>query len=62
MLVLSRREDDKIVFPNLGITVEVLRIAGRSVRLGVTAPGTCACCGMNWRTTRSRPSPAHRGA
>lgn len=38
MLVLSRREDDKIVFPNLGITVEVLRIAGRSVRLGITAP------------------------
>ncbi len=38
MLVLSRRENDKIVFPNLGITVEVLRIAGRSVRLGVEAP------------------------
>jgi carbon storage regulator CsrA len=38
MLVLSRREDDKIVFPNLGITVEVLRVAGRSVRLGIKAP------------------------
>jgi carbon storage regulator CsrA len=38
MLVLSRRQDEKIVFPQLGITVEVLRIAGRSVRLGVTAP------------------------
>lgn len=38
MLVLSRRQDDKIVFPNLGITVEILRIAGRSVRLGVVAP------------------------
>lgn len=38
MLVLSRRENDKIVFPNLGITVEVLRVAGRSVRLGVKAP------------------------
>jgi carbon storage regulator CsrA len=38
MLVLSRREDDKIIFPNLGITVEVLRISGRSVRLGVKAP------------------------
>lgn len=38
MLVLSRRENDKIVFPHLGITVEVLRIAGRSVRLGVRAP------------------------
>ncbi len=38
MLVLSRRENDKVVFPKLGITVEVLRIAGRSVRLGVEAP------------------------
>ena len=38
MLVLSRRQDDKIVFPNLGITVEILKIAGRSVRMGVEAP------------------------
>lgn len=38
MLVLSRREDDKIVFPNLGIRVQVLRIAGGKVRIGVDAP------------------------
>lgn len=38
MLVLSRRQDDKIVFPRLGITVEILKIAGRSVRVGVNAP------------------------
>lgn len=38
MLVLSRRQNDKLVFPNLGITIEVLKIAGRSVRLGVKAP------------------------
>lgn len=38
MLILSRREDDKIVFPNLGITIEILRIAGSSVRIGVDAP------------------------
>ncbi len=38
MLVLSRRQDDKIVFPNLGITVEILKIAGRSVRVGIDAP------------------------
>ncbi len=38
MLVLSRRQDDKIVFPNLGITVEILKIAGRCVRIGVEAP------------------------
>ena len=38
MLVLSRRQNEKIVFPNLGIRVEVVRISGRAVRIGVEAP------------------------
>jgi carbon storage regulator CsrA len=38
MLVLSRRRNDKVVFPNLGISVEVLRVDGKTVRLGVEAP------------------------
>ena len=38
MLVLSRKEDQKIIFPNLGISVEVTRVKGNSVRLGVDAP------------------------
>jgi carbon storage regulator CsrA len=38
MLVLSRKETDKIVFPTLGITVEVLRIRGNVARIGVEAP------------------------
>jgi carbon storage regulator CsrA len=38
MLVLSRGRNDKIVFPNLGITVEVLNIASNKVRIGVDAP------------------------
>ena len=38
MLVLSRKEDQKIIFPNLGISVEVTRVKGNSVRLGVEAP------------------------
>ncbi|MEM8669981.1 MAG: response regulator [Planctomycetota bacterium] len=38
MLVLSRRESDKILFPSLGISVEVLRIQGNKARLGVEAP------------------------
>ncbi len=38
MLVLSRRAADKVCFPNLGITVEVLRINGNTVRLGIDAP------------------------
>ena len=38
MLVLSRRQNEEIVFPELGITVKVIRVKGNQVRLGVTAP------------------------
>ncbi len=38
MLVLSRRENQKIVFPSLDISVDVVRVAGRVVRIGVEAP------------------------
>lgn len=42
MLVLSRRQNDKIVFPHLGITLEILRISGSAVRVGVDAPAEVA--------------------
>lgn len=38
MLVLSRRENEKVLFPNLGITVEVVAVKGKNVRLGIDAP------------------------
>lgn len=38
MLVLSRRADQEVIFPNLDITVRVLQIKGKIVKLGVTAP------------------------
>lgn len=38
MLVLSRGPTEKIVFPNLGITVEILRVLGNRVRVGIDAP------------------------
>src|SRR6476661_10606755 len=38
MLVLSRGRNDKVVFPTLGISVEILRVAGNKVRLGIDAP------------------------
>jgi carbon storage regulator CsrA len=38
MLVLSRGPNDKVIFPTLGISVEILRVAGRKVRLGIDAP------------------------
>ncbi len=38
MLVLSRRKNQKLVFPTLGVAVEVVEISGKTVRLGVDAP------------------------
>ncbi len=38
MLVLSRRLKEKIVFPDLNITVQVLSVKGRAIRLGIEAP------------------------
>ena len=38
MLVLSRGLNDKVVFPTLGITVEILRLMGNKVRVGIDAP------------------------
>ena len=40
MLVLSRRPHEKIAFPTLGITVEIVRVDGRTVRVGIDAPRT----------------------
>jgi carbon storage regulator CsrA len=38
MLVLARKENQRILFPHLGISVEVLHIAGNTVSVGVEAP------------------------
>lgn len=38
MLVLSRKEDQTIIFPNLGISIEVVKVQGNKVSLGVEAP------------------------
>jgi carbon storage regulator CsrA len=38
MLVLSRRTNEKILLPTLGISIEVRRIAGKRVQLAISAP------------------------
>lgn len=38
MLVLSRKIDERIVMPELNVTLTVLAIEGNTVRLGITAP------------------------
>lgn len=40
MLVLSRREQEAVVFPKLGIRIEVTRIRGKAVSIGIDAPET----------------------
>lgn len=42
MLVLSRKENEKVVFPHLGVTLQVLRVGGGKVRIGIDAPGDVA--------------------
>ena len=37
MLVLTRREEEKIIIDG-GIEITILKIKGQSVRIGVTAP------------------------
>jgi carbon storage regulator CsrA len=38
MLVLSRRQNQRVRFPELGISVQVLYIKGNTIRLGIEAP------------------------
>lgn len=39
MLVLTRRPEESLVFPDVGITVVVCSVDGNRVRLGIDAPG-----------------------
>jgi carbon storage regulator CsrA len=38
MLILSRRRNEKIIFPTLDISIEVRRITGNKVQLAIAAP------------------------
>lgn len=38
MLVVSRKQNQTVTFPHLGISIEILRIAGKAVSVGVKAP------------------------
>lgn len=39
MLVLSRREGQKIVLPTLNVSIELLKMRGSSAKIGIQAPG-----------------------
>ena len=38
MVVLSRREKESVIFPKLGIRIEITRLRGKAVSLGIEAP------------------------
>ena len=38
MLVLSRRIDETISLPDLGITIKVVKVKGKTVSVGIDAP------------------------
>ena len=38
MLVLSRRANERIVFPSLDIAVHILKLTGSGARVGIEAP------------------------
>lgn len=42
MLVLTRKPGEQIVVPELGLTVTVVAVEGRRVRLGISAPDELA--------------------
>jgi carbon storage regulator CsrA len=40
MLVLTRRETEKILLPDVGVTVELMSVSGNRARLGISAPAS----------------------
>ncbi|HEX3147349.1 MAG TPA: carbon storage regulator [Gemmataceae bacterium] len=38
MLVLSRRKGERIVLPECGVSLQVLAIGNKTIRLGISAP------------------------
>lgn len=58
MLVLSRKPDESIVFPHLGITVRILRASTNKVRIGVDAhPGIHVLRGELVESAAGLPNP-----
>jgi carbon storage regulator CsrA len=62
MLVLSRRAQERLVFPNLGVTLQVLQIKHNLVKLGIEAPASVRVLREELQQGEEPapgPSPAH---
>jgi carbon storage regulator CsrA len=65
MLVLSRRVNQKIVFPTLQTSIELLEVRGQTARLGITAPRDVPVAReeiLSGASTRQAPCGDHSAA
>jgi len=59
MLVLSRRPQEKVVLPGLGITIRVVAIQNGRVRIGIEAPPAVAIVREELLSKPRTPVPEH---
>lgn len=65
MLVLTRRETEKILLPDLGVKIELMSVSGNRARLGISAPAAirilreevAACEKVVQHVTAQKPVP-----
>jgi carbon storage regulator CsrA len=58
MLVLSRRLHEKVLFPNLGITIQVVSVQSGVVRIGIEAPPAVRVLREELLSRAPSPGPA----
>lgn len=58
MLILSRKQNQEIVFPHLGVRIEVARIRGNTVCLGIDAPKEIAILRGELENIVKTPAPS----
>ncbi len=60
MLVLSRRVGEQIVLPDLSVSIKILQLTSKNVRLGVEAPSNVAV--LRSELTTADPRPVRRSS
>lgn len=60
MLILSRKQDQHVSFPDLGITVKILGVKGSTVRLGFDAPVEFKIVRSELPEAKTQDSQAHQ--
>lgn len=57
MLVLSRRKGERIVLPGCGVSLQVLAVGNKTIRLGIVAPTGIKIQREEIRERGQRPLP-----